>query len=54
MRILAFVRRDRFQTERIASELAQFNPEAALYAPSPAAELANYDNKMEGGDENEA
>lgn len=55
LRILAFVRRDRIQTERVASEIAQFNPEAAaLYATSPAAELAHYDNKMEGGGENEA
>ena len=54
LRILAFVRRDRIQTERVASEIAQFNPEAALNTPSPAFELAHYDNKMEGGGENEA
>ena len=42
MRIVAFIRRDRFRTERIASALAQFDPEAALHASSPAVALARY------------
>ena len=42
LRIIAFIRRDRFRTERIASALAEFNPDAALHASSPAAALADY------------
>jgi len=42
LRILAFVRRDRLQTERLAAKKAKEDPEGARFVTSPAADLADY------------
>lgn len=42
LQILAFVRRDRMQTERLAAIVAETDPEGAKYTTSPCADLADY------------
>jgi len=42
LQILAFVRRDRMQTERLAAIVAETDPEGAKYTTSPAADLSDY------------
>ena len=46
LRIIAFIRRERLQMERLAEVIAKVDPVAALNVPSPAAELAHYRNNL--------